>query len=171
MEPVWEFKWAVWNEVKLRFVPTPIWLTDEEARSDWYAYDLCVYRLEHTRRERNRCSGPYVDPPASDLPWQRERKLRAERARYGLPPFFTPLDAELRKLWTERPEGLVRTLALEVQCGRYAISEIEAIAAEGYWHLQKEHATVAEARQTLGRLRWRLMQELQRIGPIKWERR
>ncbi len=41
MEPVWEYKWAVWDEVKACFVPTPIWLTDEEARSDWYAYEMC----------------------------------------------------------------------------------------------------------------------------------
>ncbi len=171
MEPEWEYKWAVWDESKLCFVPTPIWLTDTEARGDWYAYEMCVYRLEHTRRDRNRGSGPFIDPPVPDLPWRRERRLRAERARYGLPPFFTPTDAELRKLWTERPEGLVKTLALEVQCGRYAISEIEAIAAEGYWHIQKEGATVSQARQTLGCLRRRLIQELQRIGPIIWQRR
>ena len=62
-------------------------------------------------------------------------------------------------------------LALEVQTGRYALSELEAIATEGYWQLQKDHATVAEALRSLGRLRRRLLHELQRIGPIKWERR
>lgn len=151
-------------------MPTPIWLTDDEARGDWYAYDMCVYRLDHTKRDRNHMVAPYVDPPAPDLPWQRERKLRAERARYGLPPFVTPLDDELRRLWRGHSSELVRTLALEVQCGRYAISEIEALAAEGYWHLQKDYSTVEDAKRSLGRLRRRLVQELQRIGPIKWQR-
>lgn len=171
MEPVWEYKWAVWDEVKTCFMPTPIWLTDEEARSDWYAYDMCVYRLDHTKRDRMHSAGPGVDPPAADVPWHRDRRLRAERCRYGLPPFVTPLDDELRRLWNRHPGEEVARLALEVQCGRYAISELEAIAAEGYWRLQKDHATVTEARKSLGRLRRRLMQELQRIGPIKWERR
>lgn len=45
------------------------------------------------------------------------------------------------------------------------------MAAEGYWYLQKEHATVADARRSLGRLRRRLMEELQRIGPITWQKR
>ncbi len=53
-------------------------------------------------------------------------------------------------LYIRLVEAFVRRLALEVQCGCYAISELEAIAAESYWHLQKEHATVAEARQSLG---------------------
>lgn len=52
-EPEWEFKWAAWDEVKLCFVPTPVWLTDEGARGDWYAYDMCAHRLEHTKRDRN----------------------------------------------------------------------------------------------------------------------
>ena len=79
MEPVWECKWAVWDEAKARFVPTPIWLTDEEARSDWYAYDMCVYRLEHTKRDRNRTAGPSAEPPSANVPWKRERRVRAER--------------------------------------------------------------------------------------------
>jgi hypothetical protein len=170
MEPVWEYKWAVWDEVKACFVPTPIWLTDEEARGDWYAYEMCVYRLDHTKRDRMHAAGPGVDPPDPKLPWQRERRIRTERRRYGLPPFFTPLDAELRRIWKQHPQEDVRRLALEVQCGRYAISELEAMAAEGYWYLQKEHATVADARKSLGRLRRRLMEELQRIGPITWQK-
>lgn len=35
----------------------------------------------------------------------------------------------------------------------------------------KDGATVEDARKSLGRIRRRLMQELQRIGPINWERR
>jgi hypothetical protein len=151
-------------------VPTPIWLTDEEARSDWYAYDMCVYRLEHTKRDRSQCAVPYVDPPSADLPWKRERRTRSERCRYGLPPFVTPLDEELRRLWMRHPREDVGRLALEVQTGRYALFELEAIAAESYWHLQKEGATVAEACRSLGRIRRRLLQELQRIGPISWQR-
>ncbi|WP_321943307.1 hypothetical protein [Paraburkholderia tropica] len=115
--------------------------------------------------------GPAVDPPAADLPWHRERRVRAERCRYGLPPFVTPLDDELRRIWNRHPRDDLGRLALEVQTGRYALSELEAIAGEAYWHLRKEHATVDEARKSLGRIRRRLMQELQRIGPIKWERR
>jgi hypothetical protein len=162
---------AVWDESKLRFVSTPIWLTDDEARGDWYAYDMCVYRLDHTKRDRNHAAGPSVDPPAPDLPWTRERRVRAERCKYGLPPFVTPLDDELRRIWNRHPREDLGRLALEVQCGRYAISELEAIAGESYWHLQKDYATVEDARKSLGRIRRRLMQELQRIGPIKWERR
>lgn len=79
--------------------------------------------------------------------------------------------AELRRIWRQHPQEDVRRLALEVQCGRYAISELEAMAAEGYWYLQKEHATVADARKSLGRRRRRLMEELQRIGPITWQKR
>lgn len=45
------------------------------------------------------------------------------------------------------------------------------MAAEGYWYLQKEHATIDDARRSMGRLRRRRMQELQRIGPITWQRR
>ncbi|PVX82422.1 hypothetical protein [Paraburkholderia unamae] len=128
----------------MRFVPTPVWLTDEEARGDWYAYDMCVYRLDHTKRDRNSMVAPYVDPPAPDLPWRRERKLRAERSRYGLPSFVTPLDSELRRILRAHPAEDVSRLALEVQCGRYALSELEAIAGESYWHLQKDYATVAD---------------------------
>lgn len=79
--------------------------------------------------------------------------LRAERARYGLPPFVTPLDAELRCIRRQHPQNDVRRLALEVQCDRCTISELEATAGESYWHMQKDYATIADARKLLDRLR------------------
>lgn len=60
------------------------WLTDEDARSDWYGYEMCVYLLGHTKRDGMHVAGPGVDPPAPDLPWRNERRLREERRRYGL---------------------------------------------------------------------------------------
>ena len=116
-------------------------------------------------------AGPAVDPLAADLPRHRERRVRAERCRYGLPPFVTPLDGELRRIWNRNPRDVVGRLALEMLTGRYALSELKAMAGEAYWHLQKEYAMVDDARKSLGRIRRRLMQELERIGPIRWERR
>ncbi len=94
MEPIWEYKWVVWDEVKACFVPTPIWLTDAEARGDWYAKEMCVYRLEHTKRDRMHVAGICLDPPAPELPWCRERYLHSERRRDGLTAFVTPFDEE-----------------------------------------------------------------------------
>lgn len=172
MEPVWEWKWAYWDEARGCLAETPVWMTGEEARADWHAYDdPRSHRLDHTKRERHHHDGPPVDAPARDVDWTRERRQRAERSRYGLPPFVTPLYSELRRIWKAHPQPDVRRLALEVQTGRYALAEFEAIAAEAYWYISKEHATVDEARRALGLLRRRLMQEMQRIGPVTRDRR
>jgi len=46
----WEYKWAYWDEAAGRFAQTPIWLTDQEAQREWYAYELDAYRLEYSGR-------------------------------------------------------------------------------------------------------------------------
>jgi len=172
MEPLWEYRWAYWNEFANRFEQTPLWMTEDEARTDWHAYDdQRSYRIEHTRRDRNRSSGPAVEPPTADVDWTRERRVRAERSRFGLPPFVTPLYAELRRIWSEHPHEDVRRLALEIQTGRYAIAELEAVASEEYWYMRKDGATIDDARRSLARIRRRLQREMARIGPITGDRR
>lgn len=54
-----------WGRGQSSVVLAPIWLTDEEARSDRLAYAMCVYRLEHTKRDRMLSVGPVVDPSAA----------------------------------------------------------------------------------------------------------
>lgn len=167
MKPVWEWKWALWDATRGAIGETPIWMTEDEARCDWYAYDdPRSHRLEHTRRDRNSHCGEPVDPPDKDVNWERERRKRAERSRYGLPPFVTPLYSELRRIWTEHAHPDVRRLALEVQTARYALAEIEAMAAEAHWYICRDKSTVEDATRSLARIRRRLMQEMQRIGPV-----
>ncbi|MEX3845514.1 hypothetical protein [Paraburkholderia sp. BR10882] len=110
-----------------------------------------------------------VDAPANDVDWKKEARQRAERSRFGLPPFVTPTYEELRRGWRENPA--CRRFALEVQTDRYAFSELEAMAAEEFWHLSKDSATVEDGRRALARLRRRLMAELNRIGTIDSNRR
>jgi hypothetical protein len=171
MEPCWEWKWAAWDEAKKCFVQTPIWMTDAEACADWWAYtDQRSHKIEHTKRDRNSApSIAAIDPPAGEIDWKREARQRAERSRYGLPPFVTPSYEELRRTWKENPA--CRRIALEVQTDRYTFAELEAMAAEEYWHLTKESATVDDGRKALARLRRRLMAELNRIGTIDSKRR
>ncbi|WP_343666336.1 hypothetical protein [Paraburkholderia tropica] len=172
MEPLWEWKWAAWDEKAGRFVPTPVWMTDAEARADWWAFnDQRSHKIEHTKRDRNRSIGPLIDPPANDVDWPRERRARADVSRYKLPPFFTSTYEELRRIWTEQRNEDVRRLALEVQCGRHALSELEALTAEEYWHIDKDSATITDARKAIARIRRRLRQEMERIGPLTGERR
>lgn len=113
---------------------------------------------------RNTVAEVLADPPAGNIDWPKEVRERAERSRYGLPPFMTPTYEELRHARKENPES--RRLSLEDQTGRYALLELEAMMAEAYWYLSKDTATIAEARKSLGRIRRRLIQEKQRIGPI-----
>ena len=162
MGPLMEWKWAYWDEARACFAETPVWMTEEEARCDWHAYDdQRSYRIEHTKRDRSQSSGPLVDAPPVDVDWTRERRQRAEVSRYGLPPFMTPTYQELRRIWREHRDEEVRRLALEIQCGRYALHELEALTAEEYWHLDKDSATIQDARKALAKLRRRLMQEMQ----------
>jgi hypothetical protein len=73
----------------------------------------------------------------------RERRRRAHVSMFALPPFETPSDSELRRLYRayrDNPE--VRRLILEVQCARYSILEISAMAAECHWDLTKERANL-----------------------------
>lgn len=171
VEPVWEWKWAFWDETRGGMEVTPVWMTEDEARSDWYAYDdPRSHRLEHTRRDRCSHKGELVDAPARDVDWTPERRRRAERSRYGLPPFTTPLYSELRRIWTQQSHPDVRRLALEVQTARYALAELEAMAAEAYWYISRDKATVEDAARSLARIRRRLMQEMQRIGPVTRDR-
>jgi hypothetical protein len=60
-------------------------------------------RLDDTRRDRNRHDGPLVEAPAGNVDWTRQRRQRAERRPYGLPPFVTPLYGELRRIYREHP--------------------------------------------------------------------
>ncbi|WP_028219215.1 hypothetical protein [Paraburkholderia oxyphila] len=61
--------------------------------------------------------------------WARERRKRADLFMYGLPPFETPTYDELRRLYRERRHDPdVRRLILEIQCARYAFSELAALA-------------------------------------------
>jgi hypothetical protein len=92
-------------------------------------------------------------------------------SRYGLPPFFTPTYEELRKIWKEHRSEIVRQLALEVQTGRHALAELNALAAEEHWYLQKEHATLDGARKAVARFRRWLMSERERIGQLTGEKR
>lgn len=172
MEPLWEWRWAYWDETCARFVEAPVWMTEEEARADWWAWeDQRSHRLEYTRRDRHRADPCSVDPPASEVDWTRERHQRAERSRYALPPFVTPLYAELRRIWRAHPLPEVRCLALEVQCGRYAFAELDAMTAEVYWHMDKKSATIDDARREMRRIRHRLKQEMLRIGPVTGDHR
>ncbi|WP_321946524.1 hypothetical protein [Paraburkholderia sp. J10-1] len=142
-------------------------MTDDEARADWHAYDdPRSYRVEHTKRDRHRNTGPLVDAPPAEVDWTRERRQRAERSRYGLPPFVTPTYRELRRIWVEHKHPDVRRIALEVQTDRHAFAELEALAAEEYWHLSKDSATIDDARKALARIRRRLHKEIERIGPL-----
>jgi hypothetical protein len=165
MEPLWEFRWAYWDEARACFLEAPVWMTDEEAQADWWAWeDRRSHRLDYTRRDRHRTDACAVDPPSRDIDWTRER---VERSRHGLPPFVTPLYAELRRIWRAHPLQEVRWLALEVQCGRHTIAERDALTAEIYWHMDKRSATIEEARRELRRIRRRLKLEMLRIGPVK----
>ncbi|WP_322058456.1 hypothetical protein [Paraburkholderia sp. J63] len=168
MEPLWEWRWAYWDEARGCFAEAPVWMTDEEARSDWWAWDdRRSHRLDYTKRDRHRSDSCSVDPPARDVDWTRERRQREERSRYSLPPFVTPLYAELRWVWRAHPLPEVRCLALEVQCGRLAFAKLDALTAEIYWHMDKPSATIGEARRELRRIRRRLKQEMLRIGPVR----
>lgn len=171
MEPLWEWKWAYWDEKLARFEQTAVWMTDAEACADFWAYsDQRSHKVEHTRRDRNRVAAlKLVEAPARDVDWTREVRQRAERSRFGLPPFVTPSYEELRRAWKENPA--CRRFALEVQIDRYAFPELEAMAAEEFWHLSKDSATVEDGRRALARLRRRLMAELNRIGTIDSRRR
>ena len=165
-EPVWEWKWEYLDARTGRLEATSIWMTDEEA-ADWHGYDEPQSRrLEETRRERGRNGGPVVDPPEGNVDWTRERRQRAERSRFGLPPFVTPLYGELRSIWTTHRDPDVRRLALEVQTARYAIAELQALTAEAYYDTTRHAATLQDAQKALARVRRRLAVELGRIGPI-----
>lgn len=169
MEPLWEWKWAYWDESLGRFEATPVWMTDAEACADFWAYsDQRTHKLEHTKRDRKGdvVAMSLVEPPPADVNWTREARRRQERSRYGLPPFVTPTYPELRRIWKEHPQAETRRLALEVQTARYAIAELEALAAEEFWHLDRDSTTADDGRKALARVRRRLMAELQRIGPV-----
>ncbi|PVX81820.1 hypothetical protein C7402_110225 [Paraburkholderia unamae] len=86
-----------------------------------------------------------------------------------MPPFETPTYRELRRIWTAHPNEDVRRLALEVQTGRHALYELEALTAGELWYLDKKSATIDDARKALARIRRRLMQEKHRIGPLTGE--
>ncbi|MFP3798449.1 hypothetical protein [Paraburkholderia sp. SIMBA_027] len=97
----------------------------------------------------------------------RERRRRADISMFSLPPFVTPTYSELRRLYvTYRNDPTVRRLILEIQCARYSILELSAMAAECHWDLSKERASIEEARKTFSRLRHRLRKELDRIGQV-----
>lgn len=170
MEPTFEYRWAYWDEVAGRFDQTAIWMTEDEARSDFHAYDdPRSYRIEHTKRDRRTVAEPSVMPPDGGIDWTRERRRRAEISRYRLPPFFTPGYEELRGMW-KAGSDVERRLALEVQTGRYELYELLALAAEEHFQIEKERATVEDARKAIGRIRRRLHQIKQRIGPLTGER-
>ncbi|WP_322046086.1 hypothetical protein [Paraburkholderia sp. J67] len=167
MESVWEYKWAFWDDKANRFDQTPAWMTESEARSDWFYYtDPRSYAIEHTKRDRNRGADPIMDAPAADVDWTKERRRREEISRYGLPPFFTPSYAELRRMWKENRDETTRRLALEVQCGRHAIYELLALTSEVHFYLHKEPRSMEEACMAIGRIRRRLQREKDRIGPL-----
>lgn len=167
MEPCFEYRWAYWHEAANRFEQTPIWMTDGEARADFWAYDdPRSYRIEHTKRDRKRTSGPLVEPPDSGIDWTRERRKRAEVSRYKLPPFFTPTYGELRLMWTKHRDEDFRRVALEVQTDRHEFRELLALTAEEHFQINKEGATIEEARKAIARIRRRLHQIKERIGPL-----
>jgi hypothetical protein len=167
MEPEWEYKWAFWNEKAGCFEQTPAWMTETEARSDWFYYtDPRSYAIAHTKRDRNRANRPIMGPPDEKVDWAKERRKREEISRYKLPPFSTPSYEELRQIWKEHPNGTTRRLALEVQCGRHAIFELLALTAEVHFYLHKEPRSMDEACNAIGRIRRRLQREKDRIGPL-----
>jgi hypothetical protein len=167
MEPAWEYKWAFWNEKAKRFEQTPTWMTEAEARSDWFYYtDPRSYPIEHTKRDRNRVSRPLIDAPDENVDWTKERRKREEVSRYKLPPFSTPSYEELRRMWKESRNETTRRLALEVQCGRHAIFELLALTSEVHFYLHKEPRSMEEASIAIARIRRRLQQEKDRIGPL-----
>lgn len=170
MPDEFEWKWKYWDGQKGRMEISPIWMTDDEAIDEWFAADdPRSQKIESTKRVRG--GYPLADPPEGNFDWTREVKRRAELSRYGLPPFVTPLYGELRKIWSEHRDPDVRRLALEVQTGRYTISELAGMAAEAHFRVNKPHATLEDAQKELARIRWRLLKELQRIGPLTNDRR
>ncbi|TDV04705.1 hypothetical protein [Paraburkholderia caballeronis] len=166
VEPVWEWKWEYLDWRTGQLAVTSVWMTDEEAL-DWHGYeDPQSRKLQDTRRERGRNGGPEVDPPAGNVDWTRERRQRAERCKYGLPPFVTPLYRELQRIWQTHRDPEVRRLVLEIQTGRHAFAELEALAAEEYFYLTQHSATLEGARKALAKIRHRLHVEMERIGPV-----
>lgn len=111
----------------------------------------------------------HPDQATRDRP-ARARRRRADISAFALPPFVTPTLAELRRMWRAYRDPDVRRLLLEIQCARYAILEISAMAAEASWDLNKERANLEDARKTLGRLRSRLRKELDCVGEINGRR-
>lgn len=55
-----------------------------------------LYRLEDAKRDLMHSAGPAMAPPAADLPWHRELKVRAERCRYR-PMDFQSYSANCRR--------------------------------------------------------------------------
>jgi hypothetical protein len=97
----------------------------------------------------------------------RARRRRANISMFSLPPFVTPTYSELRRLYrVYRDNPDVRRLILEIQCARYSILELAAMAAECHWDVTKERADLEEARKAFSRLRYRLRKELDRIGQV-----
>jgi hypothetical protein len=163
---VYEWQWEYWDEEKRQMAVTPIWMTDHEVLYDWFALeDSRSRKLEDTKRVRGG-GGPHAEPPEGNFDWTREVRRRAELSRFGLPPFVTPLYHELREIWSRHKDPDVRRLALEVQTGRYTFSELAGMVAEAHFRANKPRATLEDAQKELARIRWRLLKELQRIGPI-----
>jgi hypothetical protein len=169
MGTVFEYQWEYWNEHTRQREVTPIWMTEAEACADWFAYgEPQSRRLEDTKRQRG--TGPLAEPPEGNFDWTKESRRRAELSRYGLPPFVTPLYRELREIWSKHRNPDVRRLALEVQTGRYTISELASMVAEAHFRATKPRASLEDAQKELARIRRRLLKELQRIGPITGDR-
>jgi len=87
MEPVWEWQWAYWDEARGCIEVTPVWMTVDEARADWYVYDdPRSQRLDDTRRDRNRHDGPLVEAPRATLTGRASVASARNAAPMACPP-------------------------------------------------------------------------------------
>jgi hypothetical protein len=92
---VWEYKWPFWNDKASCFEQTLAWMTETEARSDWFYYtDPRSYAIEHTKRDRNRGGRPIMGPPDEKVDWAKERRKREDAA-----------DLEIASEWDDAPAG------------------------------------------------------------------
>jgi hypothetical protein len=123
-------------------------MIEAEACAGWFAYgEPQSNRLEDTERQRG--AVPLAEPPGGNFDWTKESRRRAEIiSRYRPPPFVTPLYRELREISSKHRNPDVRQLALEVQTGRYTISELANMVVDAHFRTTKPRQPRRRAKGT-----------------------